>query len=96
MYSVCHKVITNQPIGNVLQKVISFAYSLLIFFIRVRMSWNIGDNKNLFLKAKSKLGHYQVVLATPKTSPEKVTLTLIEMQHMPDIERLIPKKKYFA
>ena len=38
MNSVCHKVITYQPIGNVLQKLISFAYSLIFFSIRVRMS----------------------------------------------------------
>ena len=51
------------------------------------MSWNIGYNRNLFLKLKSKLGLYQVVLATPKTSPGKLTLTLVEMQQLPDIEK---------
>ena len=35
------------------------------------MSWNIGENRNLFLKLKLKLGLYHVVLRTPKTSPEK-------------------------
>ena len=50
------------------------------------MSWNIGDNRNLFLKLKSKLGLYHVVLTTPKTSPEKLTLTAVEMQQLPDIE----------
>ena len=50
------------------------------------MSWNIGDNKNLFLELKSKLGLYQVVLTTPKTSPEKLTLTVVEMQQLSDIE----------
>ena len=39
--------------------------------IGVRMSWNIGENRNLFLKLKSKFGFYQVVPTTPKTSPEK-------------------------
>ena len=50
------------------------------------MGWNIGDNRNLFLKLKSNLGLYHVVLTTPKTSPEKLTLTIVEMQQMPDIE----------
>ena len=57
------------------------------------MSWNIGDNRNLFLKLKSKLGLYQVVLTTPKTSPEKLTLTLVEMQQLPDIEKTDYKEK---
>ena len=51
------------------------------------MSWNIGDNRNLFLKLTSKLGLYHVVLTTPKTSPEKLTLTVVEMQQLPDIEK---------
>ena len=51
------------------------------------MSWNIGDNRNLFLKLKSNLGLYHVVLITPKTSPEKLTLTVVEMQQLPDIEK---------
>ena len=51
------------------------------------MSWNIGVNRNLFLKLKSKLGLYHVVLTTPKTSLKKLTLTVVEMQQMPDIER---------
>ena len=51
------------------------------------MSWNIGDNRNLFLKLKSKLGLYHVVLTTPKTSPEKLTLTVVEMQQLPDIQK---------
>ena len=50
------------------------------------MSSNIGDNRNLFLKLQSKLGLYHVVLTTPKTSPEKLRLTIVEMQQLPDIE----------
>ena len=52
------------------------------------MSWNIGENRNLFPKLKSKLGLYPVVLTTPKTSPEKITLTLVEMQQLPEIEKV--------
>ena len=57
------------------------------------MSWNIGDNINLFLKLKSKLGLYHVVLTTPKTSPEKLTLTVLEMQQLPDIEKTDSKEE---
>ena len=57
------------------------------------MSWNIGDNRNLFLKLKSKLGFYHAVLTTPKTSPEKLTLTVVEMQQLPDIEKTDSKEE---
>ena len=57
------------------------------------MSWNIGDNRNLFLKLKSKLGLYHVVLTTPKTSSEKRTLTIVEMQQLPDIEKTDSKEE---
>ena len=66
------------------------------FSNRVKLSWNIGDNRNLFLKLKSKLGLNHVVLTTPKTSPEKLTLTVVEMQQFQILKRLIPKKKYLA
>ena len=57
------------------------------------MSWKIGDNRILFLKLKSKLGLYHVVLTTPKTSPSKLTLTVVEMQQLGDIEKTESKKK---
>ena len=57
------------------------------------MSWNIGDNRNLFLKLKSKLGLYHVVLTTPKISIEKFTLTVIEMQQLPDVEKIDFRKE---
>ena len=53
----------------------------------------IGDNRNLFLKLKSKLGLYHVVLTSPKTSPEKLTLTVFEMQQLPDIEKSDSKEE---
>ena len=49
------------------------------------MSWNIGDNRNLFLKLKTKLGLYPVELKS-KDSPEKITLTLVKSQQLPDFE----------
>ena len=57
------------------------------------MSWNNGDNRNLLLKLKSKSGLYHVVLTTPKTSPEKLTLTVVERQQLPDIEKTDSKKE---
>ena len=51
------------------------------------MSWNIGDNRNLFLELKSTLRLYHVVLTTPKSSHGKLTLTVVEMQQLPDIEK---------
>ena len=51
------------------------------------MSWNIGDNRKLFLKFKLQLGLYHVVRTIPKTSPEKLTLTAVEMQQLLDIEK---------
>ena len=50
------------------------------------MSWNIGDNRDLFLKLKTKLGLYHVELKS-KDSPEKKTLTLVKTQQLPDIEK---------
>ena len=55
------------------------------------MSWTVGDKRNLFLKLKSKMGLYHVVLTTPKTSLEKPTLTLVEMQQLSDIEKIVSK-----
>ena len=57
------------------------------------MSWNIEDKRNLILKLKSKLGLCHVVLTTPKTSSEEVTLTVVEMQHVPDIEATDSKEE---
>ena len=57
------------------------------------MSWNIGDNRNLFLKLKSKLGLYNVVFTTRFTSLEKLTLTLIKIQQLPNIEKIDSDEK---
>ena len=57
------------------------------------MSWNIRDIRNLFVKLKSKLELYHVVLTTPKTSPEKLTLTVVEMQQLLDIEKTDSKEE---
>ena len=57
------------------------------------MNWNIGYNRNPFLKLKSKLGLHRVVLTTPKASPEKLTLTVVEMQQLPNIEKTDSKEE---
>ena len=50
------------------------------------MSWNLGDNRNLFFKLKTKLGLYHVELKS-MDSPVKITLTLVETQQLPDYEK---------
>ena len=56
------------------------------------MSWNIGDYRNLFLKLKTKLGLYHIELKS-KDSPGKTTLTLVESQQLPDIEKVDSKEE---
>ena len=57
------------------------------------MSWNIGNHRNLYLNLKSKLRLYHVVLTTPKTNPEKLTLTVVEMSQLSDIEKTFSKEE---
>ena len=62
-------------------------HTIFIFsFKLVKMSWNIGENRNLFLRLKTKLGLYHVVLTTPKSSPTEITLTIAELQQLPELE----------
>ena len=56
------------------------------------MSWTIGDNRSLFRRLKTKLGLYHVELRSkPKDFPGKITLTLVENQYLPDIEKVDSK-----
>ena len=56
------------------------------------MNWNFGDNRNLFLKLKTKLGLYHVELrCKPKNSPGKITLILVETQELPDNKKVDSK-----
>ena len=58
------------------------------------MCRNIGDERNLFLKLKTKLGLYHVELRSkPKRSPGKITLTLVETQQLPDFEKVDSKNE---
>ena len=52
------------------------------------MSGNIGNIRNAFLRLKSKMGlSYNVEFTTPKTSPKKRTLTVVEVQQLPEISK---------
>ena len=42
------------------------------------------------------MGLPQVVLTTPKTSPEKLTLTVNGMQNLPDFENTDSKEEKFC
>ena len=60
----------------------------IIFSIEsVEMSWNIGDNRNVFLKLRIKLGLYHVLLASSEQTPKKVSLTIVEMQQLPEVRK---------
>ena len=59
------------------------------------MSWNIGDNRNFFLKLKTKLGLYHIELRSrPKGSPKNIALTLVETQQLPDIKKVDSKDEF--
>ena len=65
------------------------------------MILKIGDDRILFLKIKTKVGLYHVELRKPKDSPEKITLTLVETQQLPHIEKVdskaeVPRSKWTA
>ena len=57
------------------------------------MCWNTGDMGNFFLKLKEKLRLYDVVLTPPKTPPEKLTVTVVEMQQLPNLEKIDPENQ---
>ena len=60
------------------------------------MSWNIRDNRNLFLRLKTKLGLFHVELRKPKHSLEKITPTLVETQQLTAIEKIDSKSGSFC
>ena len=52
------------------------------------MSWKFRHNRNLFIKRKTKLGLYHVELRSkPEDFPDKITLSLVKTQQLPDIEK---------
>ena len=60
------------------------------------MSWNIGEDRNNFLKQKTKLGLYHVEHRKPKDSIQKITLTLVLTQQLPDFEKADSKVEIFC
>ena len=58
------------------------------------MIWNIGDNRNLFLKLKTKLGLYHVELRSKDTS-EKITLTL-KLNNCQILKKLIQNMEFLV
>ena len=58
------------------------------------MSWKFGDTRNLFLKLKSQWVLYHVLLATPKIPPAKLTLTVVELQQLPNIRKTDSKQEF--
>ena len=49
------------------------------------MSWNIGDNRRVFLKLRTKMGLYHVILTSSEQTPKKVNRTIVEMQQLPEV-----------
>ena len=49
------------------------------------MSRIIGDNRKVFLKLRTKLGLYHVLLTSSEQTPKKVNLTIVEMQQLSEV-----------
>ena len=67
-----------------------FVIFLALVIFQVRLSSNVENIRTLFLKIKPKLGLYYFVPTTSNASPEKLTLTEVEMQQLPNIENTDP------
>ena len=69
----------------------------IIFSIEsVEMSWNIGDNRNVFLKLRTKLGLYHVLSTSSEQTSKKVSLTCVEMQQLPAGRKFDSENKIFC
>ena len=84
MSSVYEKILLINPFVMSYKKYLHLFTLHHFSFIRVSLSCSIGDDRNHFLKLNSTLGLYRVP-STPTISPEKPTLTVVEMQQLPDI-----------
>ena len=49
------------------------------------MNWNIGDNRNVFLKLKTEMGLCHVLLTSSEPAPKKVSLIIVEMRQLPEV-----------
>ena len=93
MSLVYHKLLSSQPICNVLYKVFSSVYFLSVFFYESQDELEHWRKKKPLPQAKIKIGTYHVVLKNAKTSPKKLTLTVVEMQLLPKIEKTDSKEE---
>ena len=84
------------PFAIFYRKNFNYLFFIVSLSFQARMSWNIGENRNLFIKQKSYLGHCYVVLTTAKTAAEKPKLTAIEMQQLSIIKKTYSKKNVLA
>ena len=55
------------------------------------MNWNIGENRNLFLKLKSKLGLCPCCTNNTQNFSQKTSLTLVEVRQLPQLEKVDSK-----
>ena len=95
--SVHDKIITNEPICNVLQKVFSiYLLFIIAHFILVRKSWNIGDQWDFFVELNSKLELYCIVYTTPETFSESLLQLQLKRNNYRTLKRLIPKKWFLS
>ena len=96
MNSVYDKVFTDNPFAYPLEN--NCNYSVFITFPSKwnKMSWNIGDKRNVFLELKTKLGLYYVVPKIPKTSAGKITPRELKFNNYQTVKRLIPEKTFLA
>ena len=58
------------------------------------MSWHIGHNRNPLLQLKQNWDCF--ILNLKKDSPKKLTLTLVETQQLPDIQKVHSKDEKFC
>ena len=65
------------------------------FCFLVKLTWNIGDNKNLFLKLETKMGFYRVVLRKHKKFAKTAPI-LVELQQWTDDEKTDSRKEIFC
>ena len=97
MNSVIDKVTTKQPILKS-YKIFSISptYSASFFSIRVRMSWNIEDNKQIHhSQTKIKFGTLSWCTYNCENIPRKRFLTVIHKQYFPDTEKTDSKEEFF-
>ena len=89
------KLLLIKPIVMSYNGICSYLLFINFTFKRVRTRGNIGNKKNLFLKLETKLGLFHVLLTTQKSSPEKLTLTVVEMQQLLNFDEIDSMKGSF-